>query len=69
MHNRAKVIFPNEVGHQVTLHIKVMSSVLLNIVIVDGDVIISVPSRVFVPEANSVHQLMDHTEQKICNEV
>ena len=55
MHNRAKVIFPDQVGYKVTLHIKVMSSVLLNIVIVDGDMIISVPSRVFVPEANSVH--------------
>ena len=69
MHNRAKVIFPDEVGHKVTLHIKVMSSVLLNVVIVDGDVLVSVPAGVLVPEPNSVHQLMDHTEQKICNEV
>ena len=91
MHNRAQVIFPDQVGHQVTLHskvmsavlltlkifvskfkniwylhIKVMSAVLLNVVIVDGDVLVPVPSRVLVPESNSVHQLMDNTAQKIC---
>ena len=43
-----------------------MSAVLLNVVIVDGDVLVTVPAGVFVPEANSVHQLMDNTAQKIC---
>ena len=91
MHNRAKVIFPDQVGHQVTLHskvmsavlltlkifvskfkniwylhIKVMSAVLLNVVIVDGDVLVSVPAGVLVPEPDSMHQLMDHTVQKFC---
>ena len=31
MHNRAQVIFPDQVGHQVTLHSKVMSGVLLTL--------------------------------------
>ena len=48
------------------LHIKVMSAVLLNVVIVDGDMLVPVPARVLVPEPDSVHQLMDHTEQKFC---
>ena len=48
------------------LHIKVMSAVLLNVVIVDGDVLVPVPAGVLVPEPDSVHQLMDHTVQKFC---
>ena len=43
-----------------------MSAVLLNVVIVDGDVLVPVPAGVLVPEPDSMHQLMDNTAQKIC---
>ena len=42
-----------------------MSAVLLNVVIVDGDVLVTVPAGVLVPEPDSVHQLMDHSEQNM----
>ena len=66
MHYRAKVIFPNEVGHSwVIFLLKLFGFAIRNSVLVDGDIIVPVFSRVFVPEPNSVHQLMDHSAQKI----
>ena len=65
MYYRANVIFPNEIGHKVILLGKVVVPATGDPVIVDGYVKVSVFSGVFVPEPNSVHQLMDHSAQKI----
>ena len=61
MQNRANVVFPNEVGHKMILLGKVVIPATGDPVVVDGDMIVPVFSRVFVPEPNSVHHLMDHT--------
>ena len=65
MYYRANVIFPDEIGHKVILLGKVVVPATGDPVVVDGDDLIPVFSRVFMPEPNSVHQLMDHTAQKI----
>ena len=66
MQDGANIIIPNEVGHNMIFLLKVAGFAIRNSVVIDGDMIVPVPARVFMPEANSVHQLMDHTEQKIC---
>ena len=62
MYYRENVIFPNEIGHKVILLGKVVVPATGDPAVVDGDEIVPVFSGVFMPEPNSVHQLMDHTD-------
>ena len=64
MHNRTEVIFSNEVCLvEVSLFESVMIF-LFNVPLHDGDVLVTVWSTLFMPESDSMHQLMDHSRNQ-----
>ena len=61
VHNRTEVIFSNKVC---LVEVSLFESVMIfifNVPLHDGDVLVTVWSTLFMPESDSMHQLVDHS--------
>ena len=64
VHNRTEVIFSNKVC---LVEVSLFESVMIfifNVPLHDGDVLVAVWSTLFMPESDSMHQLVDHSRNK-----
>ena len=69
MHNRTEVIFSNKVC---LVEVSLFESVMIfifNVPLHDGDVLVAVWSTLFMPESDSMHQLVDHSRNKMGSQI
>ena len=64
MQNRTEVIFSNEVCLVEVSHFESVMIFIFNVPLHDGDVLVTVWSTLFMPESDSMHQLVDHSRNQ-----
>ena len=60
MHYGTHIIWPHHICLVNMYFVKIVSPFLYDIVFEDGDVVVSVWTRMFMPESNGVHQLVQN---------